>query len=98
MSAPAATEAEKTAAIQAWSVCVRAAAKRYDDRKSDVMSIAAALQSMCHPEYVQTIEAYGRGMNPRAQEIFADKAARSERQQTASIVLVQRQGDASARN
>ncbi|MGD0109642.1 MAG: hypothetical protein ABSC06_37300 [Rhodopila sp.] len=44
-----------------WEGCVADAASKYDDRTSDVMSVAAAIQSMCSTDYIKYILMFPRG-------------------------------------
>jgi hypothetical protein len=44
-----------------WEDCVDAAADKYDDRTSDVMSVAAAIQSMCSRKFIEFLSNIPRG-------------------------------------
>jgi hypothetical protein len=44
-----------------WEGCVADAAGKYDDRTSDIMSVAAAIQSICSPDYIKYVSMFPRG-------------------------------------
>jgi hypothetical protein len=44
-----------------WEDCVDAAADKYDDRTSNVMSVAAAIQSMCSGTFTEFLSSIPRG-------------------------------------
>jgi hypothetical protein len=66
--AAAAPPAKPDATVQAvqkthaeWERCVADAAVKYDDQTSDVMSVAAAIQSMCSSDFIKYILMFPRG-------------------------------------
>ena len=66
--AAAASPAKPDATVQAvqkthveWEGYVIDAASKYDDRTSDVMSVAAAIQSICKSDYIKYILMFPHG-------------------------------------
>ena len=47
-------------ALDAWEDCVDTAADKYDDRTSDVMSVAAAIESMCSRKFIEFLSSIPR--------------------------------------
>ncbi len=62
-------------AHEGWEECVADFAAKYDDRTSDVMSVAAAIQSMCSHKYIALLLTIPRG--PR--DIGVVQEAKDER-------------------
>lgn len=61
---PRASEAEIDAAMSDYVSCLDKAAEELDDGKSDVASIALAIEPMCAEQFSRATETYGRGMDP----------------------------------
>jgi hypothetical protein len=91
-TAPQATDEEKQAATTAMIVCLRNAAHRLDDGKSDATTIAIAMNSACTIEYLHQVDVYLQfvGDDPVARQAFADRHRPDEIALATSIVLEQR--------
>jgi len=86
---PNATDEEKQAAQTARVACLRNAARKLDDGKSDATTIATAMHEMCVAEYMKSIEAYTQffGDDQVARQEFATRALPGEMRFATMIVL-----------
>ena len=67
---PAASDREKTDALQVYVACLHREATQIDDSKSDALTVALALKSLCTGEFEQSIRISGQGMNPTGRRMF----------------------------
>jgi len=93
--APATLSAEKDASTRAYVLCLREAAKRLDDHKSDAATIAQAALSACPTEFRRQVEAYSRGLGPDGEESLAAKLQSDVLGEAVQIVLQERKAAAS---
>lgn len=70
---PAATEAEKRAAVAAYSNCLIPYAKRLDDGRSDAKTIAQAMRGACPKEIGAVYETASRGENNAVKEMMRQR-------------------------
>jgi len=59
-----ASQAEIDAAASDYTNCLNKAAERLDDGKSEVATIALAIEPICADQFSRSTETYGRGMDP----------------------------------
>lgn len=90
--APEATDQEKHTATVANELCLRNAAQRLDDGKSDATTIAIAMFSACTIEYMHKVHVYTQvfGDDPVARQAFAERQRPDQIALATSIVLEQR--------
>lgn len=89
--ATASSEDEKTAAIQAYVACMRAAANQLDDGISDAASIGLAVRGQCASAELRELQAWTAGMTYAGRESFRIKADAKRLQDATAVVLQERQ-------
>ena len=77
---PPASDAEKMAAVSDYVNCLRMAAERLDDGKSDATRVGLAIEPMCAQQFSKSIETNGRDLNPAAFELFVNKERQDQLQ------------------
>ncbi len=87
---PAATDAEKTSAMQDFVACSYETAKRLDDGMSDASTIALAVEPNCRSQFQRTKDLQAQAMNPEAARMFNAKADDAELGLVTQIVLKER--------
>ena len=70
---PAATEQEKTDALRAYISCLHNAARKMDDGKSDAVTIAIGIKSICAGEFARSVRITAQGKNPQVQRMIAER-------------------------
>jgi hypothetical protein len=82
-----ATREEKEAAELALASCLFDAVRQYDDRKSDLISVAVGIQPKCHDQFVRYVALYTRGMDLEMRQTTEEKVAPEELSLATSAVL-----------
>jgi hypothetical protein len=84
---PAATDAEKTLAMQDFVACSYETAKRLDDGMSDAATIALAVEPNCRSQFQKTKDLQAQAMNLETSRMFNAKADEAELGLVTEIVL-----------
>jgi len=71
-------EVMRERAMNNYVDCTNSGAERLDDGKSDALTIAKGIASMCHSEYQQSLAASSAGLNNRARHYFYKKMNSSQ--------------------
>ena len=82
-----ATDDEKDMAETALTSCLANAAKRHDDRRSDLISVAVDVRSRCRDDFLRYVGTYTRGMDLEARENTKNEVVHEELGLAASAVF-----------
>jgi hypothetical protein len=82
-----ATNDEKDMAEIALTSCLTNAAKRHDDRRSDLISVAVDVRSRCRDDFLRYVGTYTRGMDLETRENTKNEVAHEELGLAASAVF-----------
>lgn len=85
-----ATQKEITTAVEPWGDCVWKAVSRFDDEKSDPVSISMGVEPMCGNLYEQAIQVATRGMSPEAETAVRQQWKDGEMKLITAAVLTHR--------
>jgi hypothetical protein len=76
--------------MMALDFCLRAAARKLDDGRSEASTIALGLRPSCAGEFARSRDVFGRNLNPTAREIYDQKDQAAFIQVATSVVLEER--------
>jgi hypothetical protein len=88
--APEVTDDERNEAREGLHSCLRAAARKLDDNRSDASTIALGMRPLCTAEYVRDRDLYSRRMSPEGRLIYNRKVEEAFLQIATSVVLEER--------
>jgi hypothetical protein len=81
------TNDEKDMAEIALTSCLANAAKRHDDRRTDLISVAVDVRSICRDDFLRYVGTYTRGMDLETRENTKNEVAHEELGLAASAVF-----------